>query len=861
MKKINFSIAVVIALITFALWALLNMPESEPAWPARIQGFAFQPMRAGQSPVDGILPTLKEIEQDLILLKGKSHAVRTYTVEGSFGEIPFLARKYAINVALGAWIDERLEHNDAEIKRLISITGTSWRNVVRVIVGNEVVLRGDIPLEKLILYLDRVRAAVDTPVSTAEPWHVWLKYPELANHVDYLAVHMLPYWEKVHLDNAVDYVVDKMNRLKAAFPNKPIIIAEVGWPSNGRTRGSAVASESNEAIFLRRFLDRARKEQYTYYVMEAFDQPWKQVTEGAVGAYWGVYNVDRQPKFEFSEPIVMIPGWYLLAIISVLIAVVTFSLLLVDSQSLRTRGRSFLAVIAYLLATAAVWIVYSYSHQYLSVLTIFIGILLIIGMVGVIVVVLIEAHEWAEAMWVQESRRPFVPIPVVDKDLMKVSIHLPIYNEPPDMVIETLNALSKLDYPCYEVIVIDNNTNEPQVWMPVSEHCETLGLNFRFFHLDNWPGFKAGALNYALEKTSPDAEIIAAIDSDYQVDSEWLRDLSPQFSNMKTAIVQAPQDYRDNKMSAFKAMCYNEYRGFFFIGMVTRNERNAIIQHGTMTMIRKKALIEVGGWGEWCITEDAELGLRIFESGYDAVYISRSYGKGLTPDTYLDYKKQRFRWAYGAMQIMKHHAQELSGRKKTSLSKGQRFHFFAGWLPWIADSINLIFTVIALTWSVAMILSPDRIDPPLIMFSLLPITLFCFKVAKIVYLYRGIGVVGTRMQILSATLAGLALSHTIAKAMISGLLTKDMPFLRTPKNVDTSRLFKAVGAAREELLLMFALWFSVYALGMREDANTPDLVFWIVVLLIQSIPYFASVFLSLVSAIPKYTPDKGLSSP
>ena len=106
-------------------------------------------------------------------------------------------------------------------------------------------------------------------------------------------------------------------------------------------------------------------------------------------------------------------------------------------------------------------------------------------------------------------------------------------------------------------------------------------------------------------------------------------------------------------------MCYEEYRGFFHIGMVERNERNAIIQHGTMTLVRRDALEEVGGWAEWCITEDAELGLRLFEAGYEAAYIPRSYGRGLMPDTFIAYKSQRYRWAYGAMQILKHHAGAL----------------------------------------------------------------------------------------------------------------------------------------------------------------------------------------------------------
>ena len=123
--------------------------------------------------------------------------------------------------------------------------------------------------------------------------------------------------------------------------------------------------------------------------------------------------------------------------------------------------------------------------------------------------------------------------------------------------------------------------------------------------------------------------------------------------------MQAPQDYRDANDDLFKRLCFWEYAGFFHLGMKTRDEKNAIIQHGTMALIRKSALIEVGGWGEWCITEDAELGLRLFKAGYRAVYTEHSYGKGLMPDSFDAYRKQRYRWAYGAMTIMKRHMRDL----------------------------------------------------------------------------------------------------------------------------------------------------------------------------------------------------------
>jgi len=424
---------------------------------------------------------------------------------------------------------------------------------------------------------------------------------------------------------------------------------------------------------------------------------------------------------------------------------------------------------------------------------------------------------------------------------------VPAYNEPPAMLIETLDALARLDYPEFEVLVIDNNTRDEAVWRPVEAHCAALGARFRFFHVAPLAGFKAGALNYALERTAADAQIVAVIDSDYVVDTGWLRELTPAFEDQRIAIVQAPQDYRDAGESAFKAMCYAEYRGFFHIGMITRNERNAIIQHGTMTMVRRLQLLECR-WAEWCITEDAELGLRIFERGFDASYVPASYGRGLMPDTFIDFKKQRFRWAYGAMQILKAHARALF-LEGGPLSAGQRYHFVAGWLPWVADGVNLLFNLAALGWSAAMVWAPGRVDAPLVMYSVLPLSLFTFKIAKLFHLYR-VRVGANLRQTGAAAVAGLALTHTIGTAVVKGLVTRSEPFFRTPKRRDTSGLLHALAAAREETLMMAGLMVSAWAVSytaLPQNAG-PDHLAWIVVLLVQSVPYASSLVVSLISA-------------
>jgi hypothetical protein len=297
-------------------------------------------------------------------------------------------------------------------------------------------------------------------------------------------------------------------------------------------------------------------------------------------------------------------------------------------------------------------------------------------------------------------------------------------------------------------------------------------------------------------------------------------------------------------------MCLAEYRGFFHIGMVTRNERNAIIQHGTMTMIRREALASVGGWSEWCITEDAELGLRLFERGHKALYIPVTYGRGLIPDTFNDFKKQRFRWAYGAMRVLIAHRRELLGLHRTGLSSGQRWHFLSGWLPWFADGFNLLFNFAALAWTVAMVAAPHQVTPPYMSIALVPLVLFGFKMLKSLVLYRR-RVDATWRQALAAGLAGLALSHTIARATWAGVASGKLGFFRTPKLASSAALLRALVDAREEALLLSAFLLGAFAVLQRPDAFMIDVRVWAAVLLVQAVPYAAAMLVSLISALPR----------
>lgn len=845
---LNLVVFVALAALFTGFWALYNRPVSVPDWPESISGFSFSPFRLNQNPQKNQFPSDDEIRSDLELVSKQTDNIRTYSVKGSLADIPRLAEELGMRVSLGIWIGPDEAENEAEIERGIEIANNS-RSVVRVIVGNEALFRREVTVEQLTAYLDRVRKAVKVPVTTAEQWHIYEKYPEMAKHVDLIAAHVLPYWEYTAMNDAVPFVLERAKELRAKFPRKPLLLAEVGWPSNGRMRGGADATQADQAIYLRTLTNALNKKGYNYFVVEAFDQPWKVGDEGSVGAYWGVYNAQRQPKFNFDGPVVNIPQWRALAVASVVMALLALTLLMIDGSALRQRGRTFLTVVAFAGGSVLVWIAYDYSQQYSTWFSMTVGGLLGIGALGVFIVLLTEAHELAETVWVRKRRRPFDPVLTDTGYRPKVSVHVPCYNEPPEMMKKTLDALSRLDYPDFEVLIIDNNTKDPAVWEPVRDYCEVLGPRFRFFHVAPLAGFKGGALNYILPHTAPDVEVVAVIDADYCVEPNWLKQMVPHFSDPKIAVVQSPQDYHDGEENVFKKLCYAEYKGFFHIGMVTRNDRDAIIQHGTMTMIRRTVMDELK-WADWTICEDAELGLRVFEKGYSAAYSHQSFGKGVMPDTFIDYKKQRFRWAYGAIQIMKGHARALFQGKDSKLTLGQRYHFIAGWLPWIADGMNIFFTVGALLWSSAMIIVPKRVDPPLLIFAIPPLALFFFKFGKIMFLYRrAVGV--DLVRSFQAAVAGLALSHTIAKAVLYGAFTKTIPFFRTPKMASNHGLLVALAEAREEVFIMLLLWGAALGIVLVQGVPSRDMMFWVAMLLVQSLPYLAALVMALLSAAPK----------
>ena len=834
------ALALLVAALNMGGWWWSNLPHGPADWHGKISGFAFSPFRRYQNPMTGDFPSDAQINSDLGLISRYTGRIRTYSMLQN-PQLPRLAEHYGLKVMAGAWIDRRLDNNEQEIATLIAQARRYPGTITRAIVGNEVLLRGDISPNHLMIYLDRVRAALHQPVSTAEPWHIWEKYPELVQHVDFITVHLFPYWNGIARKDAIADALARYDHLRQLYPHKPIVVGEIGWPSNGDRFHFATPSVSNEAIFLRQWFNVAKGSHIDYYVMEAFDQPWKEnLGEGRTGAYWGMFNADRQLKFPLTGPVTEDTAWPWKALAASLLALLPMLLFARRFARFKLMGRVFFCVLIQLVCALIVWAATLPFAFYLSWIDWTMLTLLFPAQIAIMAILLINGFEFTEVLWRRQWLRHATMLTPDPPDRQPfVSIHLACYNEPPEMVMITLDSLAALDYANYEVLVIDNNTKDPAVWKPVQAYCEKLGKHFRFFHLAPWPGYKAGALNFALKETEPTAQVVAVIDADYVVRKDWLASLTGYFHDPKVAVVQCPQAHREFANNPFRRMTAWEYDGFFRIGMHHRNERNAIIQHGTMTMVRRSALEGTGGWSEWTICEDAELGLRLMHAGYDLVYVDELMGKGLTPADFKAYKSQRYRWAFGAMQILKGRWSWMT--QKGPLTGGQRFHFLTGWFSWFADALLLIFTLMALYWTAGMIALPQLFSLPMQLFLIPVIGFFFAKMIFGIVLYRARVPCNWR-DTLMASVASMSLSHAIARGILHGLTRKKTAFIVTAKSrrLGASSL-AALAPAREELLMAMALMLAIIGMALSYGTRFIEGTLWMFILAAQSVPYVSAV--------------------
>jgi exo-beta-1,3-glucanase (GH17 family)/glycosyltransferase involved in cell wall biosynthesis len=848
--KAAFAAAAVAAALGAAVWFGLHQTAYPPEFVRDIDSLSYNvaaPEEHG-SDAKAIARQLREVDRDLKLLTGVTRSVRLYAASGLYESIPAIARGHGLSVTAGAWVSREQELSRRELDAAIRAANRN-ANVHAVAVGNETVLRSLLSVRELVAMLRYVRQRVRVAVTTGETWNIWLEYPELAREVDYISAHILPYWEGVPAKAAIEFTFARYEDLRRAYPGKRIVIAEFGWPSRGSNNRSAYPSQLAQANLIREFLTEAHRRGVAYNIIEAIDQPWK-TSEGSVGLYWGIYDTGRKPKFLFEGRVQEQNYWMRAAL-----AVATGFLVPLAAFAAMHRRPTFLHALAVAVASqalasgVAMAVLYPFEN-YLSVssaLAWAIGLLLMLPLTAM---TLLRVHEVAEVTLGHPPKR-LIEAPVLPREGWReplVSIHIPAYRESPRMLIETLDSVAALDYPRFEALVIVNNTPEEALWRPVEEHCRRLGDRFKFVLLPKVAGFKAGALNAALPWMAPEAEVIALIDSDYVVGPDWLKHLVPAFADPAIGIVQAPQDHRDDGGSFFKRAMNSEYAGFFDIGMVQRNEDDAIITHGTMLLVRRAAFEAVGGWSTDTITEDTEFGLRLLRAGYLAVYTNRRYGWGLLPDTFKAFQTQRDRWAYGAVQIIRKHWRAMLPGDR-SLTRAQKFQFVAGWSFWFADAFGVVAALLNLLW-VPLILFVGMLIP-MLPFTLPILAMFVVNILHCSLLYA-VRVKLPARRILGAALAAMSLQMTVARAIAKGFFRGGLPFLRTEKGGLTGRGTQRPGKERVawvEGLVGLALALGAVVLYATNEVAMVELNFFAATLAVQCLPFLAAPAMVLLERL------------
>jgi exo-beta-1,3-glucanase (GH17 family)/cellulose synthase/poly-beta-1,6-N-acetylglucosamine synthase-like glycosyltransferase len=841
------SVAAVIALIACVhagLWTLIRGEDAAPNFGGQLASVSYAPFDSAARPDKGGTTTAAQIRSDLKVIAPATRALRTYSATGGVELVPSIASEFGLKVTVGAWIDRDAERNEREVRSVIDLARKN-NNVNGIVVGNETIYRGEQKVDDLIKIIQRVKRSSSVPVTTGEIWHVWMEHPELASAVDFIAAHVLPYWEGFSEKQAVDQAILIYDKLREAYPGKRIVIAEFGWPSAGYNLKNANPGRVQQATVLRNFVSRAEAWGIDYNIVEATDQPWK-YTEGGVGPYWGLFDASRQAKFSWSGPITDADHWKL-AGLAILLAVL-FSLPMLALAN-ATIGQSLILAVSANAVGAWFAIVFAYwkGHYFVpgAAMALTLGLALLMPLVAI---TFARMDEIAAIAFGRKPRRlALAASPTLAPDQIaftpKISIHIPAYFEPPDMLKATLDTIARLDYPNFECVVVINNTPDSSFWQPIQEHCLALGERFKFVNANNVTGFKAGALRLALAHTASDAEIIGVLDADYMVHPDWLKDLAPIFADPQVGLIQAPQDHRDGDRSVMHHAMNGEYAGFFDIGMVQRNEVNAIIVHGTMCLIRRAALDAAGGWSSDTICEDTDLGLTILELGWLAHYTNRRYGYGLLPDTFEAYKKQRHRWAYGGFQILKKHWRRfLPGASR--LTREQKRQFALGWLNWLgAECIGVGVAILNLIWvpfvAFAGIAIPDQI------LTIPIIAAFAVSLVHFSALYR-LRVAIPVGQLFGAVFAAMSVQWTVARAVSHGVVKDHIPFVRTAKG---GRGFRGPDfQAFWEAVLGALLLLGAALIIATNDKEIRELNIFAAVLVVQSLPFLAAVAIALVES-------------
>src|SRR3954462_12567688 len=444
LMRVVVFVGVLIACIHAGVWTVSRDVISAPAITGQLASVSYTPFATHP---DGARPSSPEqIRADLKAIAPYTRMVRTYSSTGGAELVPEVAREFGLRVSMGAWIDKNTERNGREMRNVIDIA-RKHRNIDSVVVGNETIYRGEQTVDDLISKIHRVKRETSVPVTTGEIWSAWLDHPELASAVDFIAAHILPYWEGFTIRQSVDQTIIAYDKLRRAHPGKRIVIAEFGWPSAGYNMHNADPGRIEQALVIRDFVARAEAYGIDYNIIEAFDQPWK-TNEGGVGAYWGLFDASRQAKFAWAGT-VSDPDYWKVAGLAALLGLLLSLPILAKPRVTMAEAVSLAIAANGVGAWFAIMFAFWNGHYFVpgAAFALGLGTLLLLPLVAI---ALARIEEIAAIMFGRGPRRLLTVAAPIEGYLPKVSIHIPAYREPPEMLKLTLDAVARLEYENFE---------------------------------------------------------------------------------------------------------------------------------------------------------------------------------------------------------------------------------------------------------------------------------------------------------------------------------------------------------------------------------------------------------------------------
>lgn len=415
----------------------------------------------------------------------------------------------------------------------------------------------------------------------------------------------------------------------------------------------------------------------------------------------------------------------------------------------------------------------------------------------------------------------------VDKNTF-VSFHIATFNEPPTLVKNTMRSFKNLQGTKYELIVLDNNTKDKNIWKPLEEYNETLGDNFYFYHLDNVKGFKAGALNIISQKTNPEAKFISTVDADYEIEPHFLADGLSYFTDESIGFVQFPQAYKNVKPENIGIML--EYEHFFANYMNAANFFKSVSATGTLTFFRREALEKVGLYNLNSITEDADIGLRLTLAGYRGLYVDKTVGTGLMPYDLEAYKKQKYRWARGNARAIRNYFKDIF--KSDTIKLVQKIGILSQLTAWLNLTLFLEIAVFISGFIVAF--NPENMAARSV-FEIASLGFVLFFVCKLISFWRTFNYKYKIGIIIKAFLIHVGMNWVYSTSLIDGLFQKSLYFERTNKFILPKMPSIIKNTGPEVVLAVFATFFYLllsatnflYALMFLVIAFSHILIFYV----------------------------------